>query len=139
MTKKNQKAELYTNDLLDSLLSEITPEEQERTNQRMLLAAKIDDARKQKGLSKGEFADLMGKKPSEISRWLSGTHNFTSDTLTDIQGILGVRLLDTEKEPKEVVAVHYNFFVTGSEVISSDKINSLYSKSVPYASLRADC
>jgi DNA-binding transcriptional regulator YiaG len=84
MTKKTQKAELYTSDFLDSLMSEITPEDQECTNQRMLLAAKIDDVRKEKKLNKGDFAQLMSKKPSEISRWLSGTHNFTSGTLSNI-------------------------------------------------------
>lgn len=139
MTKKTQKAELYTSNLLNSLMSEITPEEQERTNQRMLLAAKIDDARKQKGLNKGDFAQLMGKKSSEISRWLSGTHNFTSDTLSDIQTKLGISLLNTQKETTESVAVQYNIFVTGSEILSSEKVNSLYSKSVPYASLRGNC
>jgi transcriptional regulator with XRE-family HTH domain len=51
----------------------------------MLLAARIDDARKAKGWSQHEFAEQMGKNPSEISKWLSGTHNFTSDTLWDIE------------------------------------------------------
>ena len=26
----------------------------------------------------------MGKQPSEVSKWLSGNHNFTIDTLSDI-------------------------------------------------------
>jgi transcriptional regulator with XRE-family HTH domain len=139
MTKKTQKAELYTSDFLDSLMSEITPEDQECTNQRMLLAAKIDDVRKEKKLNKGDFAQLMSKKPSEISRWLSGTHNFTSDTLSDIQTKLGISLLNTQKETRESVAVQYNIFVTGSEMLSSEKATMLYSKSVPYASLRGNC
>jgi len=30
----------------------------------------------------------MGKKESEISKWLSGTHNFTIETIAKIQGEL---------------------------------------------------
>lgn len=59
----------------------------------MVLAAKIDDALKAQGIGKKQFADMMGQKPSVITKWLSGGHNFTVDTLTDIQRVLDVRLL----------------------------------------------
>jgi len=33
--------------------------------------------------------EALGKKnPSEITRWLSGTHNFTVDTLVDLGRVL---------------------------------------------------
>ena len=28
-----------------------------------------------------EFADSIGKRPSEVTKWLSGQHNFTIRTL----------------------------------------------------------
>jgi predicted XRE-type DNA-binding protein len=34
--------------------------------------------------SKENFATLMHKQPSQISKWLSGDHNFTIDTLCEI-------------------------------------------------------
>jgi transcriptional regulator with XRE-family HTH domain len=37
---------------------------------------------------------MMGKSPTVISEWLSGERNFTVDTLTDIEEVLGVQLLD---------------------------------------------
>ncbi|MBR1627607.1 MAG: helix-turn-helix transcriptional regulator [Bacteroidales bacterium] len=37
-----------------------------------------------KGLSKKEFAEQMGKNPSEITKWLSGQHNFTLRTIAEI-------------------------------------------------------
>jgi ribosome-binding protein aMBF1 (putative translation factor) len=70
----NKQPENYESDLLSGLLSEITPEEQEKTNKRMLLAARIDKTREKKGRSKKELATQLGKRPSEISKWLSGTH-----------------------------------------------------------------
>src|SRR5690554_2400528 len=83
------------NDLLSDLLGKITPEEQAKTDKKMILATKIANAIKAKGLSKTKFTKLMGKEhQSEISRWLSGTHNFTIDTLIDIERILSIQLID---------------------------------------------
>ena len=33
---------------------------------------------------------------NEISKWLSGTHNFSSDALFDIEEILGIEVITTE-------------------------------------------
>jgi ribosome-binding protein aMBF1 (putative translation factor) len=48
---------------------------------------------------------MMGKKPSDITRWLSGTHNFTTETLWEIERVLQIQLLTssvpTEKVMKE--------------------------------------
>ncbi len=34
-----------------------------------------------KGISKAYLAKALGKRPSEITRWLSGKHNFTLRTI----------------------------------------------------------
>lgn len=94
-------------DILSDILSEITPEEQVRTNKRMLLAARIDDARQQKGWSKKEFAERMGQQPSVISKWLSGTHNFTTETLFELEEKLGMKFLQVEPEKK---TQEFNFY-----------------------------
>lgn len=44
---------------------------------------------KEKELNKTGLADQLGKEPSEISKWLSGSHNFTISTLTKIEAALG--------------------------------------------------
>lgn len=51
--------------------------------------------------------------PSLVSKWLSGTHNFTIDTLTDIQRVLGIRLLDVEPRKLETT-----FNLHGIELLS---------------------
>lgn len=84
-------------DLLNDLLSAISAEEQSKTDKKMILATKIANAIKAKGLKKSEFTTLMGKEhQSEISKWLSGTHNFTVDTLMEIERVLSIQLLDTK-------------------------------------------
>jgi transcriptional regulator with XRE-family HTH domain len=89
--------------ILESILSEINPELEERVEFRMRLAEKIDKARIKKGLSKKQLAEKLSKRPSEISKWLSGTHNFTSDTLYEIQHLLDIVLIDVEDNRNEQV------------------------------------
>lgn len=87
---------------LDSIISMRDEREYAKVKSRMKLAAKIADALKEQNISQKEFAEKLGKKPSEISKWLSGTHNFTHDTLVDIQSILGIELLNTQSSVKIV-------------------------------------
>lgn len=93
---KNNKAELYNSAIIDDLFDSSDPDEADRIKNKMLLAAKIDDAMISKGLSKSQFAAKMGKKNSVITKWLSGTHNFTADTLFDIGRVLDVNLINLE-------------------------------------------
>lgn len=104
--KKNIEAENYSSDLLDTMLDAITPEMQKNINRKMMLAAKIYDAMKAKGWNQTRLSREMGKRPSEISKWLSGTHSFTSDTLWAIGDMLGIELLPVQ-EAQEVVEVKY--------------------------------
>ncbi|MER0442046.1 helix-turn-helix transcriptional regulator [Emticicia sp. W12TSBA100-4] len=88
--------------LLDNLLAEITPEEQARTDRKMRIASIIADTLVEKGMAKKEFAQKVGRKPSEITKWLSETHNFTLDTITDIEQVLNIKLItDKRKTPAQ--------------------------------------
>ncbi|MDD4150950.1 MAG: helix-turn-helix transcriptional regulator, partial [Bacteroidales bacterium] len=93
---KTKKAELYNSSLIDEILNSIDSAEANRIEKRMLLAAKIEDAMKAKGLNKSQFAELMGQNNSVITKWLSGTHNFTTDTLSDIESKLSVKLINID-------------------------------------------
>jgi transcriptional regulator with XRE-family HTH domain len=46
-----------------------------------------------KNLDQKDLALLLGKKESEISKWMSGTHNFTLKTLAKIEGVLGAPII----------------------------------------------
>ena len=99
MAKKNKND--YWSPFLEEVVSKITPEEQARTDAQMGVSAKIYDAMKEKGWTQTQLAEALGKQVSVISKWLSGTHNFTIDTLTDIEGVLKIRLLDLEGPAKK--------------------------------------
>ena len=88
-TKKRQRGELS-----QQILASVPPEQRARTYKQMAIAACIADALEAKGWSRSEFAANMHQRPSVVTRWLSGTHNFTVDTLSDIEEVLGIRLFD---------------------------------------------
>lgn len=97
-----------SNNLIEQLLNNISPEESIRIENRMLLAAKIEDALKAKGWKKKDLMVALGKKnQSEATKWLSGTHNFTSDLLSDLGRVLGVSFLNIDKINSPVVETHY--------------------------------
>lgn len=88
--KTIKKARKISSPLISGIMDELTPVEKVQTAVKMRLAAKLDDLIRQRGWGKGEFAEHLGKHPSEITKWLSGTHNFTTDTLSEIAVALGV-------------------------------------------------
>lgn len=128
----NSKKEKYNKDILGEILSEITPQEQKRTDNRMMLAAKIKDGMDAKGWKNKHLAKALIQQPSVITKWLSGTHNFTSDTLSDIEDVLGINLLAVEKD-KIAQVNHYHLQVTSTVVnespncISMSQSGELYS------------
>ena len=89
------------------LINDISEVEHHRNKSRMVFAAVLSDAMKEKGISKIELAHKLNKKPSTISLWLSGTHNFTLDTLSDIERVLGVSFFKQNKN-KDMEYIYEN-------------------------------
>lgn len=91
---KSNKARKYESKILNNILNGMTKEEHEKTRKQMELAVLIWDGMTKKGLSKIQFAKEMNVQPSIVTRWLSGTHNFTINTLIDIEFLLNIKLLN---------------------------------------------
>ena len=71
------------------MVSQVPPEIKEEINLSFAISNKIDALMQERGLSKKQFADQIGKRPSEITRWLSGQHNFTVSTLAMLSAFFG--------------------------------------------------
>ena len=74
---------------LRELLNDISPEERVEARLSFQISNRLDFLMKEKGLSKKQLADAIGKRPSEITRWLSGEHNFTISTLAMLSTFFG--------------------------------------------------
>ena len=118
--KKTTKARKYNSLKLQELLDEINPVEMEQTKVKMQLAARIEDLTREKGWNKSQFAEKVGKNPSEITKWFSGTQNFTTDVLTEIACALGIEL--TALFGKKQVQVVYRKEIVVRSVVTQPTI-----------------
>lgn len=58
------------------------------------LITRIGQALNEQHLTKSDLAHKLDKRPSEISKWLNGDHNFTLKSLCKLQVELGISLID---------------------------------------------
>ena len=61
----------------------------------------ILDILERRGISQKEFALLLDKNESEISKWMKGTHNFTEETIAKIELALNEPVTLTVKQAEE--------------------------------------
>ncbi|MBP3757295.1 MAG: helix-turn-helix transcriptional regulator [Prevotella sp.] len=80
---------MITNQVFRDCLSHVDDNIRAEFNLSFEIADRINTLLKKKGLSQKELAERMGKRESEISKWLSGRHNFTTKTLAGISLALG--------------------------------------------------
>jgi ribosome-binding protein aMBF1 (putative translation factor) len=64
---------------------------------------RIHDLMEKYAMNQKELAQKLGKHPSEINKWLSGTHNFTFKTITRLENIFGESILYVAQKPAELV------------------------------------
>lgn len=74
--------------LLD-IFNEIPEEKREETRLSFAISNRLDLLMREKGLNKKQFAEALGKRPNEVTRWLSGEHNFTISTLALLSTFFG--------------------------------------------------
>lgn len=62
----------------------------------LAISNRIYDLMTKRGLSKVEFAQALGKRPSEVTKWLSGQHNFTLRTISLLSAFFGEELISID-------------------------------------------
>ncbi len=77
-----------------------TPAQTRRSVLKMLdVADRIHWVLEQKGMSQKDLAVALHKSESEISKWLSGTHNLELKTILRIEEALGADILAVPNAP----------------------------------------
>lgn len=74
--------------LFEDIIGETPKDVNKFVGKAMDIADQIVALLKAKGLTQRQLSQLLGKRESEISKWLSGTHNFTLETISKIEAVL---------------------------------------------------
>ncbi len=98
-TQFNMKkmARSYQSAIIDDFIALENPELTAIVEKKMRLAAKIYDSMQAQNISNKVFAECLHVSPSLVTKWLSGQHNFTVDTLVRIEQVLDIELINSEK------------------------------------------
>lgn len=79
--------------IIEARRAKVSPEIRSRVNFSFMIVDRIHYILEEKGLKQKDLATILGKKESEISKWMRGTHNFTIDTILTIENALGQPIL----------------------------------------------
>ena len=87
-------------DIIDTIRESIKPEQRIFIRKNLEISEQVLSQLKQKGWTQKEFAEKLGKEPSEISKWLSGFHNLTLQSISKMEAVLGEDIIITPIEAK---------------------------------------
>ena len=77
-------------------LNEIPNDVKKEVDWSFAIADRIEKILNERNITHKEWASQIGKTEAEVSRWVSGTHNFTLRTLAKISVALGEDLIKLE-------------------------------------------
>ena len=80
------------------MLASVPADVQQEVDLEVAISNRINELMEKRGLSKLEFAQALGKRPSEVTKWLSGQHNFTIRTLSLLTAYFGEPLIQVCKQ-----------------------------------------
>ena len=95
--------------IVNDFLSTIPQDVYDEVSLNIDIANRIADMLKARRMTQREFAARMGKKESEISRWLTGAHGFNTSTLARIGSVLGEPVVFVEK--KQILNKWFQFLL----------------------------
>jgi len=83
------------------LRSKAKPEYKINVRRNLAVIEQIYAVLDQKSWTQKQLSDAMGKTESEISKWMTGTHNFTLLTISKIEAALGEEILITPTQARD--------------------------------------
>ena len=82
-------------DLFDSLLEEATADELILSRLSFNVTTRLLELMNRIGIKQKDLATKLGKSEAEISKWLTGMHNFTLKTISKLEAVLDDTILET--------------------------------------------
>ena len=88
---------MKTNAIMDSVRQATPPEVNKQVDLCVEICNRIYEIMEERGMKQRDLAKALGKTETEVSRWLSGTHNMTIATIAKIATILDDNIITTTK------------------------------------------
>ena len=108
--------------LFKDCLADVAPEIRSEVRLNMDIANRIYDILQEKNMTQREFAALMGKCESEISRWLTGSHGFTTTSIAKISAVLNEPIVEVKHKPDVNIQMRLTSISEESFMMSPGKI-----------------
>src|SRR6056297_1313204 len=86
------------NKMLQEIRNRTKPEQKRYIKKNIAIVNAIYEALERKNMKASDLARKMGKSPAEISKWLSGSHNLTLQSITKLETILDEDIVLTPSE-----------------------------------------
>ncbi|WP_316813241.1 helix-turn-helix transcriptional regulator [Pedobacter heparinus] len=103
----------------------VQPEHRIFVKKNLALIEQIFHILEEKGWTQKKLATELGKSESEISKWLSGTHNFTFQTISKIEAVLGQEILAT---PKNIAQKIHATFDAKAKKVTGELLNRIHNE-----------
>ena len=104
--KKLKKVESIEIPSIDRVLANTPAESKNFISKALEISHEISLVLAERGLNQKYLAEKLNKAEPEISKWLSGTHNFTIRTITSIETALGQEILVSPHKVRRNI-IHY--------------------------------
>ena len=85
---------MIQNPLLRECLAAIPEEQKAEFELSFGIAERISEILQKNNLTQKDLARKLHKRESEISKWLTGRHNFTMQTIAKVETALGCKLIN---------------------------------------------
>lgn len=85
---------MIRNELFRQCLAAIPEEQKAEFELSFGIAERISEVLKAKNLTQKELAKRLHKRESEISKWMTGRHNFTMQTISRIETALNCKIVN---------------------------------------------
>lgn len=106
-------------ELINNAFANIDPENEQFVNKNIDIVEEIVQLLKDKKVSKSKLATMLGKKPAEITKLLSGIHNLTLRSITKMEVALGEDIIITASEARKKYE-HVNYIHTKDAGLNSE-------------------
>lgn len=111
----------YIDPELENALSSIDPSIRREVGYSFDIAKRISEILALKHWTQADLARAAGKKKALVSRWLSGTHNFTIQTIAEIEAATGATIISIKKSRSSQTTQGYGSGTWKSNYLSGAK------------------